>query len=83
MREGIRAYDAPAGGNDPALACRVRMNIDIRHLRYFRAVADERSFTRGAERLHMAQPPLSRRIQDLEAEIGGPLFERGQRPAAP
>jgi LysR family transcriptional regulator, benzoate and cis,cis-muconate-responsive activator of ben and cat genes len=56
------------------------MNIDIRHLRYFRAVADERSFTRGAERLGMAQPPLSRRIQELEAEIGAPLFERGQRP---
>jgi LysR family transcriptional regulator, benzoate and cis,cis-muconate-responsive activator of ben and cat genes len=56
------------------------MNIDIRHLRYFRAVADERSFTRGAERLRMAQPPLSRRIQELEAEIGAPLFERGQRP---
>lgn len=56
------------------------MNIDIRHLRYFRAVADARSFTRGAERLGMAQPPLSRRIQELEAEIGAPLFERGQRP---
>jgi LysR family transcriptional regulator, benzoate and cis,cis-muconate-responsive activator of ben and cat genes len=56
------------------------MNIDIRHLRYFRAVAQERSFTRGAERLNMAQPPLSRRIQELEAEIGAQLFERGQRP---
>jgi DNA-binding transcriptional LysR family regulator len=56
------------------------MNIDIRHLRYFQAVADERSFTRGAERLNMAQPPLSKRIQELEAEIGASLFERGQRP---
>lgn len=53
------------------------MNIDIRHLRYFQAVADERSFTRGAERLNMAQPPLSKRIQELEAEIGASLFERG------
>ncbi len=56
------------------------MTIDVRQLRYFMAVAKERSFTRASERLNMAQPPLSRRIQDLEAEIGSPLFNRESRP---
>ncbi len=44
--------------------------IDVRHLRYFMAVAAERNFTKGAERLNMAQPPLSRRIQEMEEELG-------------
>ncbi len=58
------------------------MAIDIRQLRYFLAVAAERSFTRGAERLHMAQAPLSKRIQELEEELGVQLFDRESRPIA-
>jgi DNA-binding transcriptional LysR family regulator len=54
--------------------------IDFRRLRYFLAVASARSFTKAAEDLHMAQPPLSKRIQELEAEIGAPLFHRNTRP---
>jgi LysR family transcriptional regulator, benzoate and cis,cis-muconate-responsive activator of ben and cat genes len=50
--------------------------VEIRHLRYFVAVAEEAGFSRAAERLGMATSPLSRRVRDLEAELGTPLFVR-------
>ncbi|MFF0537708.1 LysR family transcriptional regulator [Streptomyces coelicoflavus] len=56
-----------------------RMNVELRHLRCFLAVAEEGGFTAAAHRLHLAQPTLTRNIRTLEESLGVRLFERTTR----
>jgi DNA-binding transcriptional LysR family regulator len=56
--------------------------MDFRHLRYFQAIAEELSFSRAAQRLHVVQPALSRALKELEAKVGCELIARTRRSVA-
>src|ERR1051325_8796013 len=58
------------------------MTLQLRHLQAFVAVAEEGTFTAASRRLNISQPPLSRYVQQLERELGSPLFVRGHEGAA-
>jgi DNA-binding transcriptional LysR family regulator len=68
--------------NDSVPDSEVRVDLDLRKLRYFLAVAEELSFTKGAQRLHITQPVLSRQIRLLETQLKVQLFIRDSRSCA-
>ena len=77
-----RRVGGPGDGNSGAAQMRLDDRIELRHLRYFLAVADAGSMSEGARRLNLAQSPLSQQIRQLESRLEVTLFERGRGRAA-
>lgn len=81
LKGGVRDGGLTAQYVVTCLACPCELGhawlVELRHMRYFAAVASHGSFSRAAEILNITQPPLSRQVRDLEDELGVPLLVRG------